>query len=271
MYTAPGPLNSPACAADKCCVYKYAVLQMAQAFQDPVTGQCNSLARQAIRLGFHDAGTWETSMGYGTGGADGSVVLNPIEAARSDNVGLQNISSQMTQWYSSFHPFGATMADLIQLGAMAAVVSCPQGPRIRFFAGRVDNTNAATDGLLPEPTQSADVLLDLFQRKSFSPAGLVVLIGAHTVSQQFTYAPVAAGASQDSTPGVWDNNFYSTTVSRAAAPGMLTFPSDIALSQSDSTASSFQFFATTDGRPVWQQVSPTPDPYVHVLWPDEGG
>ncbi len=260
VYTAPGPLDSPACAADKCCVYKYAVLDMAQAFADPATGQCNSLARQAIRLGFHDAGAWETDMGYGSGGADGSVILSPAEMARTDNVGLQNISWMMTQWYAQYHPHGAGMADLVQLAAMAAVVTCPQGPRIRFFAGRTDNSNPAATGMLPQPTQSADALIDLFGRKSFSPAGLAVLVGAHTVSQQFSYMPAAAGAAQDATPGVWDNNFYSTVVSAPATaapvPGasLLTLPSDLALAQHAGTADSFSFFATQAGRAVWQQA-----------------
>lgn len=254
-YDAEGPLGSPNCAADACCVYKYAMLAMVAAFKDPATGECTPLARAAIRLGFHDAGTWDTSMGYGGGGADGSVLLNPAEMARPGNNGLQAIGNATVAWYNQFHPFGASMADLIQLGAMTAVVACPQGPRMRFFAGRVDNTNAATDGLLPDATQSAETLIELFERKTFTAGGLAVLVGAHTVSQQFFQAPSLPGAAQDSTPGVFDNGFYNTTLAPDTPPGVYKFASDIALSQYDGTAASFQFFATPPGRAVWQSVS----------------
>ena len=256
VYYAPGPLGSPACSADKCCVYKYAALIMAQTFKDPATGECTALARAALRMGFHDAGAWDTSMGYGGGGADGSVLLNPLERARPDNQGFAVIGNITIDWYNQFRPYGATMADLIQLGAMMAVVSCPGGPRMRFFVGRIDNSNAASDGFLPEPTQSPEALIDLFQRKSFTPGGLAVLLGAHTISTQFFTAPEARGFSQDSTPGVWDNGFYNTTISTGPAPaGVFRFQSDLALSQYPGTAASFQFFATSQGRSVWQQVS----------------
>jgi manganese peroxidase len=256
VYTAPGPLDSAACAADRCCVYKYAALDMAATFKDPATGECTRLARAALRLGFHDAGTWETSMGYETGGgADGSILLSGTEMERPDNRGVVGIANETLQWYSTYNRYGAGMADLIQLGAMTAVVSCPGGPRMRFFAGRRDSAVAASDGLIPQPTQGADFLIDLFQRKSFSPGGLAVLLGAHTVSQQFFTAPALPGASQDSTPGVWDNGFYNVTIAAAAPAGVLRFQSDLALSRHQSTGEVFQFFATPAGRIVWQQVS----------------
>jgi len=265
VYYAPGPLGSPSCSADRCCVYKYAALAMEPNFKDPTTGECTALARAALRMGFHDAGSWDVSMGYGGGGADGSVLLNPAEMGRPDNKGIVVIGNMTVDWYNQLRPYGATMADLIQLAAMTAVVSCPGGPRMRFFAGRVDNSNAAPDGFLPQPTQSPEALIDLFQRKSFTPGGLAALLGAHTVSTQFFTAPEARGFSQDGTPGVWDNNFYNATLNPGPAPaGVFRFQSDIALSQHYGTAASFQFFATSQGRVTWQQVSPLSSTTVSI-------
>lgn len=38
------------------------------------TGECTALARQNIRMGFHDCGTWNLTDGD-TGGCDGSIIL----------------------------------------------------------------------------------------------------------------------------------------------------------------------------------------------------
>jgi hypothetical protein len=53
-YTPP-LLGTAACKKDTCCVWSYISVVLSAAFLGP-TGRCNSLARQAIRLGFHDAG-----------------------------------------------------------------------------------------------------------------------------------------------------------------------------------------------------------------------
>ncbi|OAA55508.1 peroxidase manganese-dependent 1 [Niveomyces insectorum RCEF 264] len=220
LYDAPGPLGSVACTADVCCVYKYAMISMVSLFTDPATGGCSALARSALRLGFHDAASWNMNAGYGGGGADGSILLSAGELSRPVNTGLEGVGNQTMQWYNMYHCYGASMADLIQLSAMTAVVTCPGGPRMRFYAGRIDNTKEATDGLLPDPTSGADALADLFQAKSFTAGGLAALIGAHTISQQFYAVPSLAGASQDTTPGVWDNSYYNTTLATTAPPGI---------------------------------------------------
>ena len=82
-----------------------------------------------------------------------------------------------------------------------------------------------------------------------------MLLGAHTVSQQFLTVRERRGASQDATPGVWDNGFYNVTLAADAPEGVLRFKSDIALSQHQSTGEVFRFFSTPAGRVVWQKVS----------------
>ncbi|KAH8890515.1 peroxidase manganese-dependent 1 [Thozetella sp. PMI_491] len=252
-YNAPGELGSQACNNDPCCVYKWIVNTMQPLFYDRVSNQCTPLARGAVRLGFHDAGTWSVDSGYGNGGADGSILLTE-ELNAPEHAGLDTVGRQTAQWYQTFRQFGVGMADLIQLGALTATVTCPSGPRIRFFVGRKDNATPGRLDLLPSPTGSADSIVEIFRAKSFSPGGLAALIGAHTVSTQSFQNPAQAGAPQDSTPGTWDNLYYNQTIQANPPGNVYKFPSDVALAQHDGTAASMQFFGSQAGGTVWQSA-----------------
>lgn len=84
-YKPPGKVGSKACKADTCCVWYWIAQAMTVAFTGP-TGRCNSAARAAIRLGFHDAGSWSSTLaaaGQDFGGADGSIVLSGTEINRA--------------------------------------------------------------------------------------------------------------------------------------------------------------------------------------------
>ena len=87
----PGTVDSAACKADLCCVWKWISYEMTARFNG-TSGRCNKLARGAVRLGFHDAAVWSTSTSYG--GADGSILLTD-EISRADNNGLDAIATQM--------------------------------------------------------------------------------------------------------------------------------------------------------------------------------
>lgn len=230
-YKPPGTLGSKSCARDACCAFYYVAQDMSAAFID---GQsCNAAARGAIRLGFHDAATWDKDSPYG--GADGSILLAPEEMTRRENGGLEAIADQTRAWYNKYRGFGVGMADLIQLGAITAAVSCPGGPRIRTFVGREDDSRAGPTGKLPSPFASADSLIDLFQAKTFKTSELIALMGAHSVSQQFTVDRSRAGASQDTTPGRMDVRYYSETLTNDNRSSVLVFPSDRNLALDDDT------------------------------------
>jgi hypothetical protein len=70
-----GAIGSAACKADLCCHWKWLSYEMTAKFTG-TSGRCTKFARQAVRLGFHDAGVWSKTAGYG--GADGSK-LNFLE------------------------------------------------------------------------------------------------------------------------------------------------------------------------------------------------
>ena len=243
--------DTPQCAADTCCIWQYVANDMQKVFRGK-SGRCTALARGAVRLGFHDAAGWSKATAPG-GGADGSIILAPAEMQRKENKGLEEIVAQMQTWYSQYHPYGVSMADLIQMGATVATVVCPLGPRIRSYVGRRDSTTACPDGLLPPVTGSADFLIEMFENKTIRPHGLTALIGAHTTSQQRFVDPARAGDPQDSTPGVWDVLFYKQTLGNPPKR-VLKFQSDVVLSQDPRISEEFQEFAGQGGQKHWNEV-----------------
>lgn len=251
------PLKSRWCRKDTCCVWKYIAEDLEEMFRGNA-GRCTSLARQAIRMGFHDAGCWCKESASEGGGADGSLVLSD-ELSRVENTGMQEMGAQYRKLYSKYHKLGfeeVTMADLIQMGSNIATVTCPLGPRVRSFVGRKDNKNANLHDLLPSPFADAETLIEIFRNKTISPRGLVALLGAHTVSQQNVVNVTRAGDPQDSTPGVWDKLYFEQTLGQVDTPDRVySFPSDLNLAQHPTTKPDFEAFAGRGGERSWNQVS----------------
>jgi hypothetical protein len=178
-------------------------------------GTCNALARAAVRLGFHDAAAWSKSTG--PGGADGSLLLNSDEIARSENNGLQDVRTKGLELLQKYKKYGVGAADLVQFMHNLAVVICPLGPRQLSFVGRVDNALIPPQGLIPKTTAAVTDLLQLFLDKTIGTIDLISLIGAHTTATQRFVDPAGPGPL-DSTVGVWDVAFYSEVLAPAPAP-----------------------------------------------------
>ncbi|KAK2012367.1 peroxidase [Colletotrichum eremochloae] len=247
-------LTSDKCKQDTCCVWRYVADDMYK-FMAGSSGRCTSLARGAVRLGFHDAGTWSKATAAQGGGADGSILLAPGEIDRFENRGLQEVAAKFTELYGKYKGMGwdIGMGDFIQMGANVATVVCPLGPRIKTYVGRKDSFNPAPTGLLPSPFQPADQLIQLFRDKTIAPHGLVALLGAHTTSQQNFVNTSRAGDPQDSTPGVWDVLYYKETLNPNSPPRVFKFPSDISISQHPETAKEFKGFAGLGGQQQWNE------------------
>ncbi|KAI8938350.1 hypothetical protein NX059_004247 [Plenodomus lindquistii] len=244
-----GNVGSAACKADACCHWKWLAYEMTAKFNG-TSGRCNKFARQAVRLGFHDAGVWSKDSGYG--GADGSILLSN-EMSRTDNNGLQAIADQTNKWYTKYSQYGMSMADIIQFGANVATVVCPLGPRVRSFVGRKDNSKAGPTGLLPGEKDSADVLLKLFAAKTIDAHDLVALVGAHTTSQQHFVDKTRDGDPQDTTPGIWDIAFYPQTTANPPVR-VLKFQSDINLSKDSRTKGEWEEFSDRNlGQNHWNE------------------
>lgn len=205
-------------------------------FKDP-DDQCNDNARGAIRLGFHDAGAWDKYSPKG--GADGSFLMNFGEEKRPENNGLQNIRTVLRSVQSRFN---VGYADLAQYAHNHATVTCPRGPRIRTFVGRKDATQAAPPDLLPDANDAPETLIELFEDKGFTPDGLIALIGAHTTSKQrnFDSSPANVGKPLDTTPGIWDVEFYNNTLQNPPDSRIFVLPSDRKLAAYSQTQREFK-------------------------------
>ncbi|KEY72466.1 hypothetical protein S7711_05141 [Stachybotrys chartarum IBT 7711] len=241
------PLGMWLCKIDTCCVWQHIADDMESMFRGE-SSRCTDLARQAIRIGFHDAGTWSKS--GGGGGADGSLILSD-EMTRFENNGMQDMVAEYRKLYAKYHDqagFSAvSMADLVQVGAKVATVVCPLGPRIKTYVGRQDSSEPNPDGKLPSPFADAESLIALFRDKTITPRGLIALLGAHTTSQQKFVNTTRAGDPQDSTPGVWDMLYYQQTFGTVDTPDrVFMFPSDVNLAKHPETRGAFKFFAKPD-------------------------
>lgn len=158
-----------------------------------------------MRFGFHDAGAWSKTSGFG--GADGSLLLSSSEINRDENKGLQDIRNRLLLLYNDIN-YNIGAADLVQFAHNVATVLCPLGPRLLTFVGRKDSKQSPT-GLIPNTNSPAQDLIDLFADKTIDVRDLISLIGAHSVANQFFVDPRQAGLPLDSTPGIWDVKFYA--------------------------------------------------------------
>jgi hypothetical protein len=148
------------------------------------------------------------------------------------------------------------MADLIQMAATVAAVSCPLGPRVRSFVGRPDSAVPAPEGRLPDESDDAETLVKLFEDKTIVLGELIALVGAHTTSIQRFVDLSKAGSPQDTTPGVWDARYYNETAAEVPPPGVFRFDSDEALSRYPPAQEFWQAFANpADGQTEWNNVS----------------
>ncbi|KAF5017604.1 hypothetical protein F66182_10449 [Fusarium sp. NRRL 66182] len=249
-------INSNRCKRDTCCVWQYISNELQDKFRGRA-GRCTKWARFAVRLGFHDAGTWSLEGESRGGGADGSIILAG-ELSRDENAGLGQIGEYYQTIYDKYRTrYGftqVTMADLIQMGSNVAAVTCPLGPRVRSFVGRRDSNRPSPENLMPSVDSDAMTLINLFKDKTIGPDDLVALIGAHTTSQQHHIDPERAGDPQDTTPGVWDILFYQQTLDQDAPKRVFKFPSDEVLAQHPITKPAFEAFASgTSGQAAWNQ------------------
>ncbi|KAF1833166.1 peroxidase 40 precursor [Decorospora gaudefroyi] len=200
-------------------------------------GQCTDAARAAIRASFHDCFN---------GACDGSLIL-ANECSNAENKGLERLCGNLANLATQTK---VGVADLIQFAAAHAIKTCPGGPTVPVKIGRKDSSTAGAVGVLPGPNERGGDLVRLFASKGFTPTDLAALIGAHTTAKQRQADPSRAGASFDSTPGVWDNKFYSETKSGNKAP--FTLQSDRNLAQNPLTAIPFSAFALSKAR--WDEA-----------------
>ncbi|KAJ7862927.1 heme peroxidase [Mycena olivaceomarginata] len=227
-------------ARDPTCIPYYGVRDaiMGGIFQ----GRCGDNARAAIRLAFHDAGTFSLALqanALPNGGADGSILTDPNEVLRSENNGLQNIVRLLGPLPTQL---GVPPGDIVHLAGVLAVLACPGGPQIPAFVGRPAPKNVAPDGLLPNPEQPVAELTARFADMGFSIRELMALIGAHTTGKQRFVDPAKANSTFDTTVDIWDTRFYTETADPTVLPGTLKLDSDANFAVDATTTADFNRF-----------------------------
>lgn len=204
---------------------------------------CNPIL---IRLGWHDAGTYDKSVSQWPdhGGANGSLRFKP-EQDHAANAGLVNALALLEPVKEKFP--NVSYADLFQL-ASALAIELAGGPKIPMKYGRVDTTGpeqCIKEGNLPDagPPNPAEHLRNVFYRMGLNDKEIVALSGAHTLgrsrpersgwgkaSTKYTEAGPGLPGGQSWTPD-WlkFNNSYFAEVKAKRDEELLVLPTDAVL------------------------------------------
>ncbi|KAJ3480139.1 hypothetical protein NLI96_g8564 [Meripilus lineatus] len=170
-------------------------------------GECGEEVHESLRLTFHDA------IGIGSnggGGADGSmIVFSDIETNFHANLGIDEIVGEQKPFIAKHN---ITPGDFIQFAGAVGVSNCPGAPRLNFFLGRPAPLAPAPDKTVPEPFDTVDSILARFaDAGNFSPVEVVWLLISHTIAAADHVDPSIPGTPFDSTPEVFDTQFFVET------------------------------------------------------------
>ncbi|EIN08802.1 manganese peroxidase [Punctularia strigosozonata HHB-11173 SS5] len=188
-----------------CCAF----IPLAQDLQETIfQNECGEDAHEVIRLAFHDAIAISQSQGAKAGGgADGSMLLFPtVEPNFSANNGIDDSVNNLIPFLSRHN---VTAGDLVQFAGAVALSNCPGAPQLQFMAGRPNATAPAIDGLIPEPQDSVDKILDRFaDAGNFSPFEVVSLLASHSVARADKVDLTIDAAPFDTTPFTFDTQVF---------------------------------------------------------------
>ena len=137
----------------------------------------------AIRVAWHASGTWDKETE--TGGSNGATMRFEPEHSDGANAGLFIIHDLLLKVKNAYG-CALSFADLWTLAGCKAV-EFMGGPRIEFHSGRVDASEEEAivppNGRLPDASQGAEHLREVFGRMGFDDRDIVALSGAHTVGR----------------------------------------------------------------------------------------
>ncbi|TFK88557.1 class II peroxidase [Polyporus arcularius HHB13444] len=221
--------------------------------------QCAEEAHESLRLTFHDAVAFSPAAQargeFGGGGADGSIVLfSDIETNFHANDGTDEIVALQKPFIAKNN---ISAADFVQFAGAVGLAQCPGAPQLEFLLGRPDATQAAPDGLVPEPFDSVDSILSRLLDVGFQDFEVVWLLSAHTVAAADRVDTTIPRTPFDSTPEIFDTQFFIETqlvgqtfpgVGGAQGevvspiPGEMRLQSDFLIARDSRTACEWQSF-----------------------------
>ena len=136
-----------------------------------------------VRLAWHASGTFDSSQDEGAlrGGSDGATMRFPPELTDDANAGLALMQDILQPVREKFPDL--SIADLWTMAGTQAI-ALTGGPIIPFRYGRSDTEGPEScppNGRLPDASQGAAHLRDVFYRMGFEDRDIVALSGAHTL------------------------------------------------------------------------------------------
>ncbi|KAF8228843.1 heme peroxidase [Tricholoma matsutake] len=139
-----------------------------------------SYAPVLLRLAWHSAGTYDKATN--TGGSNHATMRFQPESLHDANAGLHIAREFMEKVKREFS--WISYGDLWTLGGVAAIQEMA-GPKIPWRPGRIDGfeQDATPDGRLPDASQGADHLRNIFYRMGFDDQEIVALSGAHALGR----------------------------------------------------------------------------------------
>jgi len=162
-----------------------------------------------VRLAWHAAGTYDKNeKKWGSNGA--SMRYSP-ESGHGANNGL-GVARERLEQIKRRHP-EISFADLWTLAGVVAVEELG-GPTIPWQAGRTDATSGTVcppEGKLPDASQGAPHVRDIFYRMGFNDGEIVALIGAHALGRCHTDRSGYTGPWTHA-PTTFSNEFFRELV-----------------------------------------------------------
>ncbi|EJD02614.1 manganese peroxidase 2 [Fomitiporia mediterranea MF3/22] len=168
--------------------------------------ECGDAAHEMLRLTFHDAIGYSQSGQYPGHGADGSIIVfHDTELAFRGNNGIEDAVFSLLPFLSKYN---VSAGDIVQFAGAVGLSNCPGSPRLEFLAGRPNATKPTSGDTIPSPADKADALIARLGDAGFSAEELVHLMASHSVARARHIDPTVPRAALDSTPGVFDSQFY---------------------------------------------------------------
>ncbi|KAG1806117.1 cytochrome C peroxidase [Suillus subaureus] len=133
-----------------------------------------------LRLAWHASGTYDKATG--TGGSNYATMRFQPESLHGANAGLHVARELMEKIKQEFS--WISYGDLWTLAGVAAVQEMA-GPKVPWRPGRIDGfeSHVPPDGRLPDASQGAQHIRDIFYRMGFDDQEIVALCGAHALGR----------------------------------------------------------------------------------------
>jgi cytochrome c peroxidase len=184
--------------------YQKVYNRIAEVIDDAGDYDNGSFGPVVLRLAWHASGTYDKATG--TGGSNYATMRFEPESLHGANAGLHVAREVMEKIKQEFS--WISYGDLWTLAGVAAVQEMA-GPKVPWRPGRIDGfeSHVPPDGRLPDASQGAPHIRDIFYRMGFNDQEIVALCGAHALGRCHTDRSGYDGPWTFS-PTMFTNDYY---------------------------------------------------------------